>query len=78
MVQRRLEKIKLEVRVIKDIKKNDKEDIKELSLDQFTTMLQNLKVEKKEYRGFTGDDYCLILRPGNYRNVFMEDFSESL
>ncbi len=67
-----------EVRVIEDIKKNYKEDVKELSLYQFTTMLRKLKAEKEEYGGFTGYNYYLILGPGNHHDVFMEGFFKSL
>lgn len=37
----------------KNIKKINKKDVEELLWDQFITMLQKLKAEKKEYRGFT-------------------------
>lgn len=67
-----------EAKVIEDIKKNYKEGVKELSLYQFTTMLQKLKTEKEEYGGFTGYNYYLILGPGNHHDIFIEGFFKSL
>ena len=70
--------MKLKAWVIENMKKKYKKDMEKLFLDQFTTMLQKLKVEKEEYGRFIEYDYYLILKPINHCNIFIKNFFKSL
>lgn len=73
-----MEKIKLEVKNIKNIEKNYKGGIKELTLNWFIIILQKLKNKKEKYKRLKRYNYYLIIDSENYYNIFMKDFIQFL
>lgn len=57
---------------------NYKKGVEKLSLNQFTIMLEHLKVEKKKYKVFIRYDYYLILDLKDCYDKVIKDFFKSL
>lgn len=75
---RRIEKLKLEARVMEDLNTNYQEELEKLNLSEFTALVITLKTVNSMYANGTAADYYLMLGPGKLREQFVENLFESL